>query len=51
MSFSVTTNTTGSTRTGTIQIGTATLTVTQPSTTMPAAPRNTRIVIVTGGGN
>jgi hypothetical protein len=45
----VTTNTTGATRTGTIRAGTASMTVTQPSTTVPNSPSNLRVVIVTGG--
>jgi hypothetical protein len=49
LTFTVTVNSTGSTRTGTIRVGGATLTITQPSATIPTAPRNLRVVVVTGG--
>jgi hypothetical protein len=47
--YTVQPNTTGSTRTGTISIGTQVFTITQSSTTTPAAPAGLRIIAITGG--
>jgi hypothetical protein len=50
ITFTVAPNTSGSTRTGQLTIAGQTHTVTQPSGTVPAAPRSLRVVIAINGG-
>jgi hypothetical protein len=51
ITFTVTPNTSGSSRTGTLTIGGQTHTVNQGSSTQPNSPRNLRVVIAINGGS